>query len=64
MLCVQLIRQIDSAPDRLKALEMAMAKNKDFASFLDDMLLTLGVCTRTPDGLVQFVGVPTAVKSA
>jgi hypothetical protein len=43
---------------------MAKAKNKDFASFLDDMLLTLGVCTRSPDGLVQFVGVPTAVKSA
>ena len=54
----QVIGQIDSAADRPAALEAAKATDKDFAAFIDEMLVTVGVCARTADGAVQFVGVP------
>jgi len=51
------IRAIDGAPDRRRALEQARGRwGADFQAFLDEMLVTVGVCTRRPDGTVEFVG--------
>lgn len=53
----EVIRAVDSAPDRAAALARARERwGADFQTFLDGMLLTVGVATRRPDGSVEFTG--------
>ena len=50
-----IIRSVDAAPDRRKALEHARhTGGADFIAFLDEMLLAIGACTRQDDGSVIF----------
>ena len=53
---VQLISEIDTASDRVAALAACKLKDARLATFLDDMLVCVGVCTRREDGTLQFNG--------
>lgn len=53
----EVIRAVDSAADRPAALKRARERwGADFQAFLDDMLVTVGVAVRRPDGSVEFTG--------
>ncbi len=52
----EVIKAVDLAPDRVAALEHAKQRwGKDFAEFLDEMLITVGACVKRPDGSIEFV---------
>ncbi len=49
------IRHIDGSTDRAAALERARL-NPEFAAFLDQLLVDIGMARRRPDGGVEFTG--------
>ena len=49
------IRHIDGSTDRAAALERARL-NPEFAAFLDQLLVDIGMARRRQDGCVEFTG--------
>eukprot|EP00968_Pinguiococcus_pyrenoidosus_P011632 scaffold952_cov249-Pinguiococcus_pyrenoidosus.AAC.22 len=52
----EVIVAVDEADDREKALAKMRAQNRDFAGFIDEMLLSVGLAERDSTGFVQFTG--------
>lgn len=53
------LKFIDSSDDRVAALEqMRLKEGAPFKEFLDMMLVTMEVTLKTPEGFVEFKGIP------